>query len=75
MPAGERKMPEPIVVPMTTATALQRPSRRGSDDGGLVEEELASRMEAAGFAKVSWRSLSFGVAAIHVAERPMPGRK
>jgi len=40
-----------------------------------VEEELASRMEAAGFAKVSWRSLSFGVAAIHVAERPMPGRK
>ena len=40
-----------------------------------VEEDLASRMEAAGFAKVSWRSLSFGVAAIHVAERPMPGRK
>jgi demethylmenaquinone methyltransferase/2-methoxy-6-polyprenyl-1,4-benzoquinol methylase len=40
-----------------------------------VEEELASRMEAAGFTKVSWRSLSFGVAAIHVAERPMPGRK
>jgi demethylmenaquinone methyltransferase/2-methoxy-6-polyprenyl-1,4-benzoquinol methylase len=40
-----------------------------------VEEELASRMEAAGFAKVTWTSLSFGVAAIHVAERPMPGRK
>ncbi|HMG00326.1 MAG TPA: ubiquinone/menaquinone biosynthesis methyltransferase [Gemmatimonadaceae bacterium] len=40
-----------------------------------VEEELARRMEAAGFAKVGWRSLSFGVAAIHVAERPMPGRK
>jgi len=40
-----------------------------------VEEELARRMEAAGFARVSWRSLSFGVAAIHVAERPMPGRK
>ena len=40
-----------------------------------VEEELARRMKAAGFAKVSWRSLSFGVAAIHVAERPMPGRK
>ena len=40
-----------------------------------VEEELARRMEAAGFAKVSWRSLSFGVAAIHVAQRPMPGRK
>ena len=40
-----------------------------------VEEELARRMEAAGFARVSWRSLSFGVAAIHVAERPKPGRK
>ena len=40
-----------------------------------VEEELARRMESAGFAKVSWRSLSFGVAAIHIAERPMPGRK
>jgi demethylmenaquinone methyltransferase/2-methoxy-6-polyprenyl-1,4-benzoquinol methylase len=40
-----------------------------------VEEELASRLQAAGFTRVSWKSLSFGVAAIHVAERPMPGRK
>jgi demethylmenaquinone methyltransferase/2-methoxy-6-polyprenyl-1,4-benzoquinol methylase len=40
-----------------------------------VEEELARRMEAAGFAKVSWSSLSFGVAAIHVGERPITGRK
>jgi demethylmenaquinone methyltransferase/2-methoxy-6-polyprenyl-1,4-benzoquinol methylase len=40
-----------------------------------VEEQLASRMQAAGFTRVSWKSLSFGVAAIHVAERPMPGRK
>ena len=40
-----------------------------------VEEELARRMAAAGFAKVSWSSLSFGVAAIHVGERPTPGRK
>jgi demethylmenaquinone methyltransferase/2-methoxy-6-polyprenyl-1,4-benzoquinol methylase len=40
-----------------------------------VEEELASRMEAAGFTRVSWSSLSFGVAAIHVGERPIPGRK
>ena len=40
-----------------------------------VEEELASRIHAAGFTRVSWKSLSFGVAAIHVAERPMPGRK
>src|SRR6476646_5564126 len=36
-----------------------------------VEEELAKRMRDAGFAKVSWSSLSFGVAAIHVGERPI----
>jgi len=36
-----------------------------------VEEELAKKMEAAGFTKVSWSSLSFGVAAIHVGERPI----
>jgi demethylmenaquinone methyltransferase / 2-methoxy-6-polyprenyl-1,4-benzoquinol methylase len=40
-----------------------------------VEEELARRMVAAGFSKVSWSSLSFGVAAIHVGERPTSGRK
>jgi demethylmenaquinone methyltransferase/2-methoxy-6-polyprenyl-1,4-benzoquinol methylase len=40
-----------------------------------VEEELARRMEAAGFAKVRWSGLSFGVAAIHVGERPTSGRK
>jgi demethylmenaquinone methyltransferase/2-methoxy-6-polyprenyl-1,4-benzoquinol methylase len=40
-----------------------------------VEEELARRMEAAGFDKVSWSSLSLGVAAIHVGERPKSGRK
>jgi demethylmenaquinone methyltransferase/2-methoxy-6-polyprenyl-1,4-benzoquinol methylase len=40
-----------------------------------VEEELAGRMEAVGFARVSWSSLSFGVAAIHVGERPTSGRK
>jgi demethylmenaquinone methyltransferase/2-methoxy-6-polyprenyl-1,4-benzoquinol methylase len=39
-----------------------------------VEEELASKMKSAGFAGVTWSSLSFGVAAIHVGERPMPGR-
>ena len=27
-------MPEPIVVPMTTATALHKPKRRGSAEGG-----------------------------------------
>jgi demethylmenaquinone methyltransferase/2-methoxy-6-polyprenyl-1,4-benzoquinol methylase len=36
-----------------------------------VEEELASRIEAAGFKGVSWSSLSFGVAAIHVGQRPL----
>ena len=40
-----------------------------------VEEELARRMKAAGFTKVSWSSLSLGVAAIHVGERPMSGTK
>jgi demethylmenaquinone methyltransferase / 2-methoxy-6-polyprenyl-1,4-benzoquinol methylase len=40
-----------------------------------IEEELARRMEAAGFSRVSWSSLSFGVAAIHVGERPATGRK
>ena len=34
-----------------------------------VEEELAKRMESAGFTKVRWSGLSFGVAAIHVGER------
>ena len=29
MPAGDRKMPEPIVVPTRTAIALQSPKRRG----------------------------------------------
>ncbi|HJP58992.1 MAG TPA: ubiquinone/menaquinone biosynthesis methyltransferase [Gemmatimonadaceae bacterium] len=36
-----------------------------------VEEELAARMQKAGFAKVRWTSLSFGIAAIHVGERPI----
>ena len=40
-----------------------------------VEEELARRMEAAGFTKVSWSNLSFGVAAIHVGERPISVKK
>jgi demethylmenaquinone methyltransferase/2-methoxy-6-polyprenyl-1,4-benzoquinol methylase len=35
-----------------------------------VEEELAGRMKRAGFTGVAWSSLSFGVAAIHVGERP-----
>jgi len=34
-----------------------------------VEEELAARMRAAGFANVRWTSLTFGIAAIHVGER------
>lgn len=39
-----------------------------------VEEELARKMEAAGFTRVSWSSLSFGVAAIHVGERSTKGK-
>lgn len=34
-----------------------------------TREELARRMRSAGFSKVSWRPLTFGVAAIHVGER------
>ena len=34
-----------------------------------VEEELARRMERAGFAGVHWDSLSFGIAAVHVGTR------
>jgi len=33
------------------------------------EPELARRLTAAGFGSVSWRSLMFGIAAIHVAEK------
>ena len=36
-----------------------------------VEEELAARMQRAGFTKVRWSSLSLGIAAIHVGERPI----
>jgi len=36
-----------------------------------VEEELAGSMVRAGFTGVAWSTLSFGVAAIHVGERPV----
>jgi demethylmenaquinone methyltransferase/2-methoxy-6-polyprenyl-1,4-benzoquinol methylase len=36
-----------------------------------VEEDLAARMQRAGFTKVRWSSLSFGIAAIHVGECPI----
>ena len=35
-----------------------------------TREELAGRMRSVGFSQVSWRPLTFGVAAIHVGERP-----
>lgn len=34
-----------------------------------AEEELAARMTRAGFAGVSWRSLTLGIASVHVGER------
>jgi demethylmenaquinone methyltransferase/2-methoxy-6-polyprenyl-1,4-benzoquinol methylase len=37
-----------------------------------VEEELSRRLSAVGFVNVGWESLTFGVAAIHAAERPRP---
>lgn len=39
-----------------------------------TEEQLAMRMRRAAFHNVHWRSLSFGVAAIHVGERTSTGR-
>jgi len=33
IPAGERKIPDPTVDPTRTATALQRPIRRGNAEG------------------------------------------
>ena len=39
-----------------------------------VEEELAARMTTAGFSGVKWRSLTFGIAAIHVGMRPLHSR-
>ena len=39
-----------------------------------VEEALATRLVHAGFSRVRWESLTFGIAAIHVGERPaVPG--
>jgi demethylmenaquinone methyltransferase / 2-methoxy-6-polyprenyl-1,4-benzoquinol methylase len=35
-----------------------------------AEEELARRMEDAGFSRVQWTSLTFGIAAIHVGTKP-----
>src|SRR5262252_4371416 len=49
IPAGVRKMPEPMVMPMTTATALQRPSCRGSvpdverEDGSVIPNATPGR--------------------------------
>jgi demethylmenaquinone methyltransferase/2-methoxy-6-polyprenyl-1,4-benzoquinol methylase len=34
--------------------------------------ELGARLTRAGFADVSWRSLTLGIAAIHVAVKPIP---
>ena len=43
MPAGERKIPEPIVEPMTTATALQKPMRRARTGASRAEEPSGIR--------------------------------
>jgi hypothetical protein len=46
MPAGERKIPEPIVEPTRTAIALHNPSRRGSEEARAnVESAAADREE------------------------------
>jgi hypothetical protein len=45
MPAGDRKMPDPIVDPTTTAVALQTPIRRGrpEDTGEFIRPNLTGR--------------------------------
>lgn len=35
-----------------------------------IEEDLAARMRSAGFSDVYWKTLSLGIAAIHVATKP-----
>jgi ubiquinone/menaquinone biosynthesis C-methylase UbiE len=35
-----------------------------------IEEKLADRMRSAGFVDVNWRTLTFGVAAIHTGAKP-----
>ncbi|HEV8496012.1 MAG TPA: ubiquinone/menaquinone biosynthesis methyltransferase [Gemmatimonadaceae bacterium] len=35
-----------------------------------IEEKLADRMRSAGFVEVNWRTLTFGVAAIHTGTKP-----
>ena len=43
-PAGVRKIPEPMVMPMTTAMQLQRPSFRGSSsDSGISLDSFISK--------------------------------
>jgi hypothetical protein len=49
MPAGDRKIPEPIVVPTRTAIALQRPRVRGSSAGADEGEE-----DGVGLAMALW---------------------
>ena len=80
MLAGERKMPEPIVVPMTTATALHKPSRRGSAEGGstvvdsgmgqyarlrVVVGEGRGRLECAKCLKDAHATVTFRLATMH----------
>jgi ABC-type dipeptide/oligopeptide/nickel transport system permease subunit len=48
MPAGLRKMPEPIVVPITTAMALQRPMRPVNPDVAGAADVVITRNYAAG---------------------------
>jgi hypothetical protein len=42
MLAGDRKIPEPIVEPTRTATALHRPSRRGSEEARAKSDSVVA---------------------------------
>ena len=51
--AGVRKIPEPIVMPTTTAMALHRPSRRGSSTGAA---DATGRCAEAGASDIPYGS-------------------
>ncbi len=46
MTAGDRKIPDPIVDPTSTAMALKSPSRRGREEGGETAEDMGGQCKA-----------------------------
>ena len=59
-----------------SSAATARPTRtfRARSPTFPIEEDLAARMRGAGFADVQWRTLTFGVAAIHTRHQALSRR-